>query len=61
MKKIKMNKSTVCGGERVAKGETVEASTADANYLIASGTAVDADTKKAVKEKITKESQTRGK
>ena len=41
MQKIKLLKSTVCGGKNVQCGEVVEASPKDAFYLLTTGAAVE--------------------
>jgi hypothetical protein len=51
MKTIKLLGSTVCGGERVKKGQVVEASDKDAFYLIHSGAAVACDPEKESEKK----------
>lgn len=53
--RIHILKATVCGGKPVAPGQELEASSKDANYLIATGAAEPADdTKPKPKKKITK-------
>lgn len=50
MKTLEILKDTVCGGNHVKKGAVVDASPADAHYLVATGKAVKAE-KPATKPK----------
>ena len=48
--KIKILKSTVCGGKPVEKDKVIDASEKDANYLIGIGKAESSDKKKEEKK-----------
>ena len=54
MKSIKILKDTSCGGRYVKKGQVIDASPADAHYLVATLKAIAADPVEAQKVKTRK-------
>lgn len=60
MKKIKLLKATVSGGKAHKLGAVIDASDADAHFLVGRGKAEYVDAKKAASEKVKREKLTRG-